>query len=1426
MDWKICFMLCLVGIITLPNDTDSAGFSNVDSVSIHENLDRAETMVTLSPTCYSWTTCRVLDNDCCTRDSGCQSCYKNENCDHEYRTCSSCSKTFGDAMFVVNGGDSINVFQNSSGEGSVIATLNVNYIENSQDEDRLTYRLESGPGPAWITGHTLFAMNPSNGHISVRKSLADEFSYDAFNMTVCIKDRRHPDYCRTLHITLWACFQTPNCTDQNIPELWDTHGIAGHSDNTSLFQMIYPEPTYHFPNFRNTWSKLTWTLDNGGFVEADIDSDTGDIYLTRNISIWPAWPSKHYTMTVTVANSESCYTTTCQMDVEVFYTNWPPTICSINGTGSHTSLHEDTDSETLLHELQVCDYNYDRPSDLLEVGKVNGIEDNSTCWIEHVYDQWGENDMELFTLREDDPSYTNKWDSYRLYKKECIVPSSPYKPPCGYKRENYTCPKHMGCMTHNVTQSYSVSIICRDGYGESDNRNFTFNVNSNQAPTYLNLPNEIIVDMNAASEHDIIFSTLYRDAENENLTYEYSFTKADDLSSVGYFKADPSGNYFDSLGNITLTQFLKYEPKNSTYLIHICGHERRNEICEYLTVHFHDNCGPSPSCTSHTFPTNTELTPGTQLFDVSSLVTDPSSFTSLQYSLTAKNMDLFQIDATSGAITTTQTLPASYPSTTYSLNAFVTDKLSCTAYAVCPLTLVVNYINYDLTITNLPDSVNIHEDEKTELTLFTVQTTDNNTDDSVTCLITNEEDNKPFFIEETYSGSDVWVVKNYVAGTNEERQLSAIKQTYTLNIDCHDTFGAGESKNLTITVTPNEGPTLTTLNTGVVIDQSVVFSGAVLLTETATDPERDTLNYTCTVSDTNNPLTCAIDGSLVEIKLRRNVSIVTENGRSDSIEVCVGDAKHPNHYCAHLNVTFNTTHTHPTITNLPFIQDVNENAAVGLTLFTLTIGDVDVPLETHTIQWSVSPATATSYFNVEVQSDGDTSTGVVTLLRSLDFESLSKYTLTFTVNDGYLSSLQSYILVLNVTNVNEGNTITATKTSITFKETAKVGRIFDFGLQCLDEDHEEALTFSIIGGNHMDYFVLNTTNRKIYLAKEWDLEGSDNLPSTDSLTVQCEDAGGLSSTVELTFNIVDVNEHPPSVACTLPNGNTCPSTLSEMKFELKSDSSITDSLLTVTCAEPDGCNFDCVGNGLCKKYFRLVPKTTRKRSTGASSADLKLKQELDFNYNKEFVITIKISDLNDPPKFTGVSLLINYTATPPSPTPAVTSNCVTCSSQGRVLVGVLTVECIIAGLLVLHLVYHFGIRPRFRSQKTLVSPANIRRRALSNNGAKNATLNQRSSQIKAETTFSQRMERKTAYESSSSDSDSDSSSGTEVMAARPSPGRDNSRNNPVPFRPVYSSSVPSNRRFNGNETSARLQSSTGLPPPVYSTARLPGQLEM
>ena len=51
------------------------------------------------------------------------------------------------------------------------------------------------------------------------------------------------------------------------------------------------------------------------------------------------------------------------------------------------------------------------------------------------------------------------------------------------------------------------------------------------------------LDIRQGSEEDIIFSIMYRDAENENLTYEYKFMK-NDGTVTAYFRGDPSGNYF------------------------------------------------------------------------------------------------------------------------------------------------------------------------------------------------------------------------------------------------------------------------------------------------------------------------------------------------------------------------------------------------------------------------------------------------------------------------------------------------------------------------------------------------------------------------------------------------------------------------------------------------------------------------------------------------------------------------------------------------------------------------------------------------------------------------------------------------------------------------------------------------------------------
>ncbi|KAH3808582.1 hypothetical protein DPMN_136939 [Dreissena polymorpha] len=54
----------------------------------------------------------------------------------------------------------------------------------------------------------------------------------------------------------------------------------------------------------------------------------------------------------------------------------------------------------------------------------------------------------------------------------------------------------------------------------------------------------------------------------------------------------------------------------------------------------------------------------------------------------------------------------------------------------------------------MPASASIHEDETRTLTLWTIETTDGNADDEVTCVITNPAENKPFYITETFKGSN------------------------------------------------------------------------------------------------------------------------------------------------------------------------------------------------------------------------------------------------------------------------------------------------------------------------------------------------------------------------------------------------------------------------------------------------------------------------------------------------------------------------------------------------------------------------------------------------------------------------------------------------------------------------------------------------
>jgi hypothetical protein len=60
--------------------------------------------------------------------------------------------------------------------------------------------------------------------------------------------------------------------------------------------------------------------------------------------------------------------------------------------------------------------------------------------------------------------------------------------------------------------------------------------------------------------------------------------------------------------------------------------------------------------------------------------------------------------------------------------------------------------------------------------------------------------------------------------------------------------------------------------------------------------------------------------------------------------------------------------------------------------------------------------------------------GILTLSQFLDYERVNSYMFTFSVRDDYLDGLAEKTLKVAVTNVNEGNSISASTTAISFTE--------------------------------------------------------------------------------------------------------------------------------------------------------------------------------------------------------------------------------------------------------------------------------------------------------------------------------------------------------------------------------------------------------
>ena len=152
-----------------------------------------------------------------------------------------------------------------------------------------------------------------------------------------------------------------------------------------------------------------------------------------------------------------------------------------------------------------------------------------------------------------------------------------------------------------------------------------------------------------------------------------------------------------------------------------------------------------------------------------------------------------------------------------------------------------------------------------------------------------------------------------------------------------------------------------------------------------------------------------------------------------------------------------------------------------------------------------------------------------------------------------------------------------------------------------DPDAGDTLTYSIAGGNIGNAFAINSSTGQITVANAAALDFETT--ATFTLTVQVQDAGGLTDAATVTINLTDINEAP---------------TVNNATFSLSENSANGTVVGTVAATDPDAgdtLTYSITG-GNTNNAFAINSSTGQITVNNAAA--------LDFETTPTFVLTVQV----------------------------------------------------------------------------------------------------------------------------------------------------------------------------------------------------------
>ena len=490
---------------------------------------------------------------------------------------------------------------------------------------------------------------------------------------------------------------------------------------------------------------------------------------------------------------------------------------------------------------------------------------------------------------------------------------------------------------------------------------------------------------------------------------------------------------------------------------------------------------------------------------------DPDAGTTLTYSLTGTDASLFDINATTGAITFKSSPNYEAPTdaganNVYNVTVGASDGTITTTKAVA---ITVTNTNEAPTITS-GDTASFAENGTG--TVYTAAAIDQDAGATLTYSLTGT-DASLFNINATTGAVTFKASPDYEAPGD-----TGGDNVYDVTVNASDGTNI-TTKAVAITVTDvNEAPTITS---GAATSFAENATGAVY-TAAATDPDAGTtLTYSISGADASlfdiNTTTGAIT-----FKSSPNYEAPGDAGGNNVYDLDVTASDGTNSTTKAVAVTVTNVNEAPTITS-GAAASFAENATG--TVYTAAATDPDAGAS---LTYSISGADA-ALFNI------DSVTGAVTFKSSPDYEAPGDaggnnvYDVNVTASDGTNSTTQA--VAISVTNVNEAPTFTS-GAAASFAENAN-GTVYTAA--ATDPDAGATLTYSISGADAA-LFNINATTGAVTFKSSPNYEAPGDVGGNNVYDVNVTASDGTNSaTKAVAISVTNVNEAPTVTSAATAN---------------------------------------------------------------------------------------------------------------------------------------------------------------------------------------------------------------------------------------------------------------------------------------------------